>query len=398
MTPATVFVSKPAKRAMPWSSWTTMSPVRRSANERSAPRRPAPKSRPGARSWRRRRNRRCSGRIASFRPAAMKPSRRLTCAKRSGFSSSQPAVALPQPRGLQPREVVRRALALAALRPRDDGAVARAHELLELGLGLLQRARGEVRRLGAELQRLVGVVGGQAHVRARVERGADLLGRDVEVVRVGVVEGRADVLPVVGERGADLLLGGEQHGGVRREVEERGEALDRQQLGDVGPVLLGLQRGHLGQLAVLGGELGGGRDLDLLRLAERALGERREPAQRLDLDVEQVDAHRAVLGRRVDVQQPAAGGELAAVLDLVDALVAGGDELGHALLEVEQLADAQLEGVRAQRRVGHLLAQRDGGDDDDGRAVVPRCCSSSRASSAATRRPTRCGGGARCDS
>ena len=31
MTPATVLVSKPAKRAMPWSSWTTMSPVRRSA-------------------------------------------------------------------------------------------------------------------------------------------------------------------------------------------------------------------------------------------------------------------------------------------------------------------------------------------------------------------------------
>ena len=42
MTPATVFVSKPAKRARPWSSCTTMSPVRRSANERSAPRpRPA---------------------------------------------------------------------------------------------------------------------------------------------------------------------------------------------------------------------------------------------------------------------------------------------------------------------------------------------------------------------
>ena len=41
MTPATVFVSKPAKRARPWSSWTTMSPVRRSANERSAPARGA---------------------------------------------------------------------------------------------------------------------------------------------------------------------------------------------------------------------------------------------------------------------------------------------------------------------------------------------------------------------
>jgi hypothetical protein len=70
-------------------------------------------------------------------------------------------------------------------------------------------------------------------VRARVERGADLLGRDVEVVRVGVVECRADVLPVVGERRRDLLLGGDQDGGVGRKVEERTEALDGQQLGDV---------------------------------------------------------------------------------------------------------------------------------------------------------------------
>ena len=254
-------------------------------------------------------------------------------------------------------------------------------------------------------------------MRAGVERGPDRLGRDVEVVRVGVVERGADVLPVVGQRRPDLLLGGDQDGGVGREVEEGAEALDGQQLGDVGPVVLGLQRRHLGQLAVLGGELGGRRDLDLLRLAERALGERREPAQRLDLDVEEVDAHGAVLGRRVDVQHPAAGGELAAILDLVDALVAGGDELGHALVEVEQLADAQLEGVRAQRGVGHLLAERDGGDDDDRGAVraisIGRMPSvairqagrtrardphSSSASSAATRRPTRCGGGARCDS
>jgi hypothetical protein len=41
-----------------------------------------------------------------------------------------------QPRGPQAREVVRRALAVAAARPRDDGAVVRADELLELGLGL----------------------------------------------------------------------------------------------------------------------------------------------------------------------------------------------------------------------------------------------------------------------
>ena len=73
-------------------------------------------------------------------------------------------------------------------------------------------------------------------------------------------------------------------------------------------------------------------------LAEAALGEGGEPAQRLDLDVEQVDADGALLGRRVDVEQAAADRELAALLDLVDALVAGGDEVQRGLVEVEQVA------------------------------------------------------------
>ena len=114
--------------------------------------------------------------------------------------------------------------------------------------------------------------------------------------------------------------------------------------------------GDLGQLAVLGRELGGGRDLDAVGLPQAALGEGREPAQRLDLDVEQVDADGALLGRRVDVEQAAADRELAAVLDLVDALVAGGDELLGGLVEVDQVADAQHEAVRAQLRVRDLLA------------------------------------------
>ena len=158
-----------------------------------------------------------------------------------------------------------------------------------------------------------------------------------------------------------------------------------------------LERGDLGQLAVLGRELGGGRDLDGVGVAERALGERREPAQRLDLVVEQVDADGALLGGRVDVEQAAADGELAAVLDLVDALVAGGDEVGGGLVEVEQLADAQREAVRAQRRVGDLLAQRDGGDDDDRGSRSPGC---GRAPRRARRPAGRRGaaGGVRCDS
>ena len=108
---------------------------------------------------------------------------------------------------------------------------------------------------------------------------------------------------------------------------------------------------------MLGGELGAGRDLDRVRVAQRALGEGREPAQRLDLDVEQLDADGALLRGREDVDDPAAQGELAALLDLLDALVAGADEVGGQLVEVEQVADRDPQRVRAQGRVRHLLRQ-----------------------------------------
>ena len=177
------------------------------------------------------------------------------------------------------------------------------------------------------------------------------------MARVVVVERGADVLPVVAQRGPDVLLGGHDHlRALRDQLEQLAEVLDRQQLGDVRALLVAGR--DLGQLAVLGRELGGGRDLDAVGLPQAALGEGREPAQGLDLDVEEVDSDGALLGRRVDVEQAAADRELAALLDLVDAQVAGGDELLGGLVEVEQLAHAQHEAVRAQLRVRHLLGQR----------------------------------------
>ena len=203
---------------------------------------------------------------------------------------------------------------------------------------------------------------------------------------------------MVAQGGLDVLVGGHDHlRALRHEVEQLAEVADRQQLGDVGALVGVLERGDLRELAVLGRELGGGRDLDDVRVAERALREGREPAQRLDLVVEEVDADGALLRGGVDVEQAATDRELAALLDLVDALVARGHEVGGRLVEVEQLADAQREPVRAQLRVGHLLAQRHGADDHDTGCSEPSGVSSS-ASSAATRRPTRCGGGVRCDS
>ena len=263
-----------------------------------------------------------------------------------------------------PRQVVRGALGGADLRPGDDRRVVGADELLELGLGFVQVARREVRRLAADLDRLVGGDARQPRARPRRAGLVDPLRADVEMARVLVVERRADVLPVVAQRRLDVLLGGDDHlRALGDQLQQLAELVDRQQLGDVGPIFVG--RGDLGQLAMLGRELGRGRDLDAVGLPQAALGERREPAQRLDLDVEQVDADGALLGRRVDVEQAAADRELAALLDLVDALVAGRDELLRGLVEVEQVADAQHEAVRPQRRVGDLLGQRGGADHHD---------------------------------
>ncbi len=284
----------------------------------------------------------------------------------------QPRIdALPQPARFHAGEVVGRALTLAAAGERDDRAIARAHELLELRLGLGQRARHRVRCLRAQLDRLIGRDRREPDPGPRGQRRLHALGAHIEVVGILVAERRTDVAPVVLQRRRQLLLRGHQQLRViADQLEQRAEALDREQLGDVrarDAAVAVLRASHarrprgefltrdLGQRTVLFGQLRRRRDLDLRHLTERALRESREPAQRLDLDVEHVHAHGALLGRRVDVEQAPAHRELPALLYLVDALVARAHELGRALVEVEQLADAQRERVRAQRRVGHLL-------------------------------------------
>jgi hypothetical protein len=302
---------------------------------------------------------------ASWSEGATKPSRSEALAK------VRPPGRAVEPGGAQAREVVGGALALPAARPRHHRVVPGADELLELRLRLAQRTGDRVGRLGPERERLVAHQRREPYASAAVERGADLPRRDVEVMGVSVVEGGGDVLPEVGERRLDVLLGGEQHVGVAHQVEEPVELLDRQELGDVRPLGLVLERRDLRELAVLGRQLSGGRDLDRLRLAQRALGERREPAQRLDLVAEEVDAHGALLGGGVEIEQPAPDRELAAVLDLLDALVPGRHQVLRRLLEVQELAHPQREAMRAQSGVGHLLAERDRADDDDRRLLVP---------------------------
>ena len=268
---------------------------------------------------------------------------------------------------LHAREVEPRALGLAPARPRHEGPVARAHELLELGLGVAQRARGAVCGLGAELERLILGDARQAERRALPERGVERVRLHVEVVGVVVVEARSHVLPEVAEGGRELFLGGHRHERVlRQQVEQLAEAVHRQHVGDVRALRL-LARGRdLGELTVLRSKLRRGRDLDRLRLLERALGEGREPGEPLDLDVEQLAANGALLGGRVDVEDVPADRELAALLNLVDALVAARDELRGRLVEVDEAALGDLETLRAQVGVGHLLGERARAGDEHG--------------------------------
>src|SRR5205823_410923 len=66
---------------------------------------------------------------------------------------------------------------------------------------------------------------------------------------------------------------------------------------------------------------------------ERALRERRERADRLNLVAEELDAQRLAAGRREDVDQAAANRELPAVVDALVALVPGERELLGELLD-----------------------------------------------------------------
>ncbi len=173
----------------------------------------------------------------------------------------------------------------------------------------------------------------------------------------------------------DLLGGGEDHRGrIGDEVERRAEAVERQHLGQARRLLLffgRLHRRQLGQFAVLGVELGRRRQLDPLGVAERALGEGREPAHRLDLVAEELDPHRALLGGAEDVEDAAADGELAALLDLLDPVVAGAVEVAGDRREVDLPALGDREAGRAQGGVGHRLGQRRGAGDDHRVVLAP---------------------------
>ena len=296
----------------------------------------APRRRSGRRSARRRRrNSRCSGMTARCSAAAMKPSRSRASAKRSAAVGGLGPARCRRASGpgAAPRLYAARSPSPRRARTRRWSRYPERTSFSSSGSASFSDAGGEVGGSGRGNQRLVARDAGEADRARSCQRPLDRVGRDVQGVGVGVVEGGAVTsCQWSASAGADVLLAGDQDRGVaRREVEERVEAVSTGRSSrDVRAVLGVLERRDLGELAVL---RGAARPRARSRRASASPSERWVNVENQRSDsisiVEQVDAHGVVLGRRVHVEDAAADRELAAVVDLVDALVAGGDEIAR---------------------------------------------------------------------
>ncbi|VTQ27241.1 Uncharacterised protein [Pseudomonas aeruginosa] len=117
------------------------------------------------------------------------------------------------------------------------------------------------------------------------------------------------------------------------------------------------------------GEFACRQQADRLDLVDGALGLRVEGAQGLDLVVEQVDTEGQLAAHREQVDQRAADGELAVLVDRVDAAVAGAFQAQAHPLDVEFLADVE-DQAAAEQKAGRRQAVQGGGDRHHQHAVL----------------------------
>ena len=167
----------------------------------------------------------------------------------------------------------------------------------------------------------------------------------------------------VGGREPVLLLDASH---VVRAPDEVGGAVDRRH--EVGRhddgALVVLVRPQLEGVEVPAPLAGGVDDGGVLGV-QRALGERRERADLLDLVSEELDAQRLAAGRREDVDEPAAHGELATLVDPVDPLVAGEREMLGEPVDARLVADADRQRLRPGRTGRQPLRERASGGADE---------------------------------
>ena len=118
-------------------------------------------------------------------------------------------------------------------------------------------------------------------------------------------------------------------------------------------------------------QLAARRRPDAFDRLQRALVRDREGADLVDLVAEELHPQRVLLGRREDVDDAAADGELAALLDEVDAGVRRTREPADDILELDLLTAGQLDRLEVGQALDLRLQHRaDRRDDDLERPVV----------------------------
>ena len=244
--------------------------------------------------------------------------------------------------GLDTAEEPAPPLCLAAMRERDDDVEPLAEQSLQLVLGLRDAAGDERRALRLERVHLP--------LRERVE-----LGRAVE---------RDLGEALLGPDRADLVRLPDEIGGAWQRKHEIGRDLHVPFVWE--PDLAGVEP-----------PLGCRVDGHPLRLAERALSERRERTDALDLVTEELDPERFAPGARKDIDEPASHGDLPALLDPLDALVAGKRQLLGKRLDSRLVPARELERHGPLRRWRHAFRYGErGGADEPAAGEHVECASS----------------------
>jgi hypothetical protein len=217
---------------------------------------------------------------------------------------------------------------LPAVREGDHDTVPATHEREQVALGLREPARRNRGALGLERVALAGRELAELRSAAEAELNAELL-----------LHGLACVVRLPDESG-----GGKWQDEV---VRRRRRLVLEPRLDEVGATL------------------GGGMDERLVERVQRALREGRVGAQRLDLVPQELEANRLAARGRVDVDDAAAHGELAALLRLLDALVARERELLDELLAPRRVALAKANGLGPGFGRRHTLGRADRGGADE---------------------------------
>jgi hypothetical protein len=218
------------------------------------------------------------------------------------------------------------------VREGDDDALPAADERGELRLRLAEAARGDGRPLRLERERLP--------ARERVELGGALEVDGLE--------------PVLLPDPAHLVGLPDEIGGAAERGDQR----------PLGRRLVVVVPGQLDAIGV-GPALRGRIDDRVRHGMERALREGREGADALDLVAEELDAQRLASGRREDVDEPAAHGELAALVGTLDACVAGQRERFREAVDARLGADLQPDRLRPLALGRQPLRERGRGRTDE---------------------------------